>query len=113
MTDTLHEQQARAARNQALFRDVNERIGELQTSWLPLTEIDFLCECADQTCSVPIAASRDEYETVRTSPVRFLVLPEHVVPNVEIVVERNDRFWVVEKIEVASTVARETAPERD
>ena len=112
MTETLDEQQTRAGRNQSLFRDVNERIGELQTSWMPLTEIDFLCECADETCSLPISASRDEYEAVRSSPVRFLVHPEHVFPEAEVVVDRNDRFWVVEKVERASTVARETAPAR-
>lgn len=112
MTETLQQHQTRVGRNQALFRDVNERIGELQTSWIPLTEIDFLCECADETCSLPIAASRDEYELVRSSAVRFLVHPEHVYPEAEVVVDRNERYWVVEKVEQARAVARETAPAR-
>lgn len=113
MSETQEQQQERAGRNQALFRDVNERIEELQSSWVPLTEIDFLCECADETCSLPISATRDEYEAVRESPVRFLVQPEHVAPEAEVVTERNERFWVVEKVERASDVARELAPSRD
>ena len=113
MSETLEQLQVRTGQNQSLFRDVNERIGELQTSWKPLAEVAFVCECADETCSSPISASREEYDAVRASPVRFLVQPEHVSPASEFVVDRNERFWVVEKVERARAVARWTAPTRD
>ncbi len=76
MSETLEQQHLRVRQSQSLCRDVNERIRELQTSWMPLSEIDFVCECVDESCSLPITASREEYEAVRTSPERFLVLPE-------------------------------------
>jgi hypothetical protein len=40
-----------------------------------------------------------EYNEVREDAARFFVAPsdEHVWPDVERVVRRNDRFWVVEK----------------
>ena len=41
------EQARKAAKNQALFRDVNERIEELVgKTWHP----EFVCECADEHC---------------------------------------------------------------
>ena len=98
MSETLEQQHLRVRQGQSLCRDVNERIRELQTSWMPLSEIDFVCECVDESCSLPITASREEYEAVRTSPERFLVLPEHLSPGSEVVVERTERFWVVEKL---------------
>ena len=97
MSETLEQQHLRVRQSQSLCRDVNERIRELQTSWMPLSEIDFVCECVDERCSLPITASREEYEAVRTSPERFLVLPGHLSPASEVVVERTERFWVVEK----------------
>ena len=40
-----------------------------------------------------------EYEEVRSEPTHFAVLPGHVVPDVEVVVARNERFAVVRKNE--------------
>ena len=97
MSETLEQQHVRLRQSQSLCRDVNERIRELQTSWVPLSEIDFVCECVDESCSLPITASREEYEAVRTSSERFLVLPGHASPGSEVVVERTERLWVVEK----------------
>ena len=104
MSETLERQHILAGQSQSLFRDVNDRIGELQESWLPLTEVDFVCECTDEGCSLPISASRAEFEAVRASPIRFLVYPRHVSPASELVVDRNARFWVVEKIDARSSV---------
>ena len=95
-TDT-HEREIRIGRNQALFREVNERVETLRNSSYPLTEIDFICECADDTCFEPLTLTITEYEAVREHPDRFAVHPEHVYPEAETVAERLDAYWIVEK----------------
>ena len=57
------EDQARkAAKNQALFRDVNERIEELVgEAWHP----EFVCECADEHCIETLGASASRGRTAR------------------------------------------------
>ena len=51
-----------------------------------------------------------EYETIRSSPVRFPVAPGHDVPNVEFVVEQNERYAVVEKMGKAAEVSVKLDP---
>jgi hypothetical protein len=92
---TLDERRVRAAKNQALFREVNERIEELGLVWSPVT---FVCECLDTACSEAVSLTRDEYESVRREPGEFMVLPGHLDPRVEQVARRSDRYWVVRKL---------------
>jgi hypothetical protein len=56
--------------------------------------------------------THEEYEALRAKGTRFAVMPheDHVYPDVELVVERHDRCWVVEKIGVAARVAEEIDP---
>jgi hypothetical protein len=83
------------ARNQALFREVNERLGELAEASVD-RQAEFVCECSRADCATSIALDRDEYETVRSSPTLFVIAPGHETPG-EAVVEENDRFGLVEK----------------
>jgi hypothetical protein len=92
---------ARAARNQLLFREINERVRDLNEGFslvLPLGE--WVCECADHLCAERIALSADEYDGIRRHGARFVVAPgdAHVWADVEQVTERTDRYWVVETI---------------
>jgi hypothetical protein len=106
--------QVRGARNQSLFREVNERVETLQAgSGNGLGTIDFCCECADTDCALPMPMTLAEYETVRGHPSRFAVLPSHVYEDIEIVLERADRFWIVEKVEDAAQVAATLDPRAD
>ncbi len=114
MVDTI-EVQERAAQNQALFREVNERVGKLTETLNRVTRRnDWVCECADTECFEPVEMSLEEYEALRLHPTRFAVFPgdRHVFPEAEWVVERTDRYWVVEKIEVAGRIAMELNPRR-
>jgi hypothetical protein len=100
--------QRRAGQNQSLFREVNSRVVELNENSEPLTEsCVFVCECAHMDCVAEINMSLREYERVRSNPRRFFVAPsdDHVVPDVERVVESNDSYFVVEKIEAGALVA--------
>ena len=97
--------QARAARNQSLFREVNERIEGLPNRPPAVFEL-FICECCLDGCTETISLTIQEYEQIRSHPARFAVLPGHVDPKVELVVQSADgRYEVVEKIELAAEVA--------
>jgi hypothetical protein len=85
---------ARVGKNEALFREVNERIREITTYD---SDIEFLCECGDPGCARPILMTIGEYEDVRTNAKRFVVVPGHEASEVETVVETTDRFTIVEK----------------
>jgi hypothetical protein len=86
----------RIAQNEILFRQVNDRIEELERGW-ELREVDFVCECGDASCTAPATITLAAYEAIRQNPRRFIVLPGHEIPDVEKVVERRDRYLVVEK----------------
>jgi len=95
-----------AARHQSLFRDVNERIEELNEQFSPILPMgDWVCECADAECFEPIELTMDEYEAIREHPARFPVLPGHELPDIETVVETHERYLVVEKQGAARDVA--------
>jgi hypothetical protein len=99
---------ARAARNQSLFREINERVKELNDGFsmvLPVGE--WICECADDTCVERIELSAQEYEAVRADGTHFIVSASdaHVFTDVERVTERNERYWVVEEFGTAGEVA--------
>jgi hypothetical protein len=88
----------RAARNEALFREVNERVEELHEQ-LPSDggSAEFVCECADDTCVARITVPLTTYERVRDDPRLFLVAKSHVRPEIEHVVEEDDGFVIVRK----------------
>src|SRR3954454_13654860 len=98
----------RAARNESLFREVNENIARLEerhgtTSSEPV----FLCECSNADCTDHIAVEPDVYTKVRREPRRFLVIPGHEDPQLERVVETHRDYLIVEKTGVAGEVAEQ------
>jgi hypothetical protein len=99
------------ARNEALFREVNERIEDVRATLAPDEELmQFLCECDDTACAEKVSATRTEYEAVRAIATHFIVAQGHEDPDVERVVLRNERFLVVEKEGRAAQEAEETDP---
>ena len=104
------------ARNEALHREVNERIREVETALSARgvggshEDDEYFCECGLLECVEKIRMTSAEYEQVRASPIRFAVLAEHVVPDVERVVDDRDRFVVVEKHAGERAIALETDP---
>jgi hypothetical protein len=105
----------RFARNQAIFREINERLAAL------LSERDgtvsheaFLCECVHEGCVEHIAITLDEYEQVRDNPLTFAVFPDetHVVQDIERIVAVKTGYWIVEKHGAAAEVVEEEAEQR-
>jgi hypothetical protein len=99
------------ARNETLFREVNERI-ETVSKDVPDDEalMAFLCECDNTACTEKVSATRAEYEAVRAVATHFIVLGGHEDPDVEHVALRNDRFLVVEKEGRAAQEAEKSDP---
>jgi hypothetical protein len=108
-TPDLESRRERAARDQSLFREVNERIEDLAASASFST---FICECMDETCDASVSLTIEEYEHIRSESNRFLVLPGHQVPSVETVIEANDRFLVVAKLGAGVPVAEALDPRK-
>ncbi len=99
----------RLARNEALFRSVNERVEEVVQPG-PTEAIDFLCECGDTECVEKITLTREEYESVRMDGAQFAIVAGHEIPAIESVVRRADGFLVVRKHPAEAEIARETDP---
>jgi hypothetical protein len=91
------ERQRRIGRNEALFREVNERIERVSASLDATDTIGILCECGDESCTDKIDVSLATYERVRQEPTLFFVRPGHAKPDVERVVEQPEAYEVVRK----------------
>jgi hypothetical protein len=88
----------RAIRNEALFREVNVHIADLEERVHATDELlPLVCECARTGCSAPIEVESATFQRVRENPLCFLVLSGHEQLDVESVVERHHRYLVVEK----------------
>jgi hypothetical protein len=106
------ERDARIGRNEALFREINERLNALQETFDSLTEqADFVCECGDVTCGEQITMSLDDYARLRSNPTWFAIKPGHEEHDVEDVVEKRRGYDIVRKHEgIPADIARAEDP---
>ena len=99
------------AENESVFRAVNESVAaDVEAYNAETGRYGFLCECSNDACFERIWLSIEEYEAVREEGRRFVVIPEHVVPEVETVVHQTDDYAVVEKRGGTGAVAEELDP---
>ena len=98
----------KAAKNEAISRSLNEGLAKGEDKW-PSEEPTFICECSDLSCAVEIQLSLDHYRSVRSNSSRFILVPGHINPEIEIKVDEGDGFEVVEKIGPGKEVAERTA----
>lgn len=109
MVDEL--QAERLASNQSLFRVVNEKVATLNPAFRldGVGGIGFVCECSRLDCAEQIDITLTDYAEVRSNPRWFVVAPsdEHVVAEVEQILARTERYFVVEKIGVGGEVAEQ------
>lgn len=103
----------RAARNEALFREVNENLARLEQRHgaTSTAEPVFLCECANADCIEHVPVGLDVYARVRSQPRHFLIIPGHEDAQLERVVETHPDYLIVEKTGVAGRVAEQTQPD--
>ena len=94
----MDERARRIGHNEALFREVNERIEKVSEELQVAGEgLAILCECGYESCTERVEVSTADYERIRSDPTLFFVRPGHEIPDVEDVVERGDEFDVVRK----------------
>jgi hypothetical protein len=103
-TDSLETRQIRLGKNQALFRAVNGQIEQIAEGNATVSPINFLCECASPDCGAYIELAQGEYEAIRQDPTHFFVLPDHVFPEVETILDDRGRYVVVEKFGAGARV---------
>jgi hypothetical protein len=100
------------ALTEAAFRIANERMASWQERHADDASELYLCECASQPCRERIPLTRDQYESVRSDARHFLVVPGHVLPELEAVVKSYPRYEVIEKPSALMELLVETDPRR-
>ena len=105
-----HEVQERLALNEVSYRTLNEGIERGHAGDPPSRQVGFRCECARLGCNAIVLLSKTEYEAVRSNGRRFFMLDGHEMPDIEDVVERHERYVVVEKREHAGETAEGADP---
>ena len=89
----------RLARNEALFREVNETVHTLEEENGTARSLhEYFCECADVDCMIRIRLTIGEYEAARANGTRFIVACGHEALQIERVVFVCDRYLLVEKV---------------
>jgi hypothetical protein len=89
MTDRV----TRIGLNEALFREVNERVQALAGDGV----LTIVCECGAQDCTAELRIESSAYQDIRSDPSLFAIARGHEVPDVEEVVQRTDEYDVVRK----------------
>jgi hypothetical protein len=89
----------RIGKNEVLFREVNERLRELGEGFSLVSEMgDFVCECANSSCTEHVRMPLQTYEEIRAEPTHFFVLKGHEEPEYERIVDEHEDYLVVEKL---------------
>jgi hypothetical protein len=98
--------------NEAVFREVNERIEDLAEGFgLASQPLDLVCECGDASCRERITMTHGEYEELRSDSHRFAVYPGHESVGLEQVVDRREGYDIVQKeLGVPEQIAERTDP---
>ena len=102
----------RHAKNEALFRGLNEAIkgNEIENGVEAGDPIDFVCECSSAECMKVVSVSGEEYEAIREGGSTFIVAPGHEDAEIEDIIVSYRDFSVVEKRDTAAAVAEDTNP---
>jgi hypothetical protein len=95
----MDETQRRKAANEAVFREVNERIEALQRGFAVTQKqpLHIVCECDRLDCTSRITVSVERYEGVRAHSDEFFVIEGHEDSSVEEVVDTGPEYLIVRK----------------
>jgi hypothetical protein len=109
----VDDREQRLARNEVLFRKVNESIERTAIAHGPDEhEYEFLCECSNIDCSLRLPLTLAAYESVRSDPALFVVAPGHEQPEIEHVVRQSGSYQVVRKEGDVAELASARDPRR-
>jgi len=105
MTD---ERKARIARNETVFRALNEDLEDSVLRRREATDLaGFVCECGDSACEDIVRLDVSTYESIRADPLRFFLVPGHEAPDAEDIVDRTAGYLVVRKHQDVAAVAED------
>lgn len=95
----MSEIERRKAANEAVFRNVNERIKALQHSFAVAERepLQMICECDRLDCMERVTVGVDAYELVRCQPDEFFVSPGHEDEQVDEVIGETSGYRIVRK----------------
>jgi hypothetical protein len=95
----MDDAQRRKAANEAVFREVNERIESLQRRFALADDepLRIVCECDRIDCSERLEVAVDVYERTRADSALFFVVPGHEDTAVESVVDSGGDYVIVRK----------------
>ena len=111
MTVETTQSEERAARNEVLFREANEKLGDKRQELDISGQTPFLCECGNPTCTDLIRLSLEQYEHVRSHANWFLIAGGHDAQESR-VEEDHDGYVIVAKTGLAGRIAKEENPRR-
>jgi len=111
----MNDRGRRIGLNEAVFRQVNERLEDVNRAFGSVSEtMEIVCECGNIDCSERIVLSIPEYESLRAEPTLFAVVSGHESADVEAVVDRRNGYDVVRKVAGdPARIAEETDPRSD
>lgn len=111
----MSSREERIGLNEAVFREVNERIEDLAQGFeLGSQPLDLICECGDASCVQRIHMTHAEFEELRSESHHFAVAPGHVFPEAESVVAQRKGYEIVSKDEgLPRLIAERTDPRHD
>jgi hypothetical protein len=95
----MSETERRKAANEVVFRNVNERIKQLQHSFAVAERepLQMICECDRLDCMERVTVGVDAYELIRSHPDEFIVSPGHEDTQVDEVVSVSSGYTIVRK----------------
>ena len=94
----MDERERRLGMNEAVFREVNERVQEIhQKLGTDAETMAIICECGAVSCTERITVPVRDYERARSNPLHFLLQVGHEDPLVERMIENHETFVIVEK----------------
>ena len=95
--------------NEAVFRQVNEKIAELGERH-GVNTLEIICECSDAECVRPVSVTLSEYEDARVDATTFIVRTGHEDQTIERVLSVRGDHTLVQKVGDAAAAALATDP---
>jgi hypothetical protein len=104
----------RVSRNEAMYREVNREIerASKHAGDQPQDRFEVICECGEEGCSATLELTASEYDDAHAQRDRFIVAPGHQDEQIEHVVNRTERYLVVDKFGDAERVAEKEETQR-
>jgi hypothetical protein len=109
----MSSREERIGLNEAVFRQINERIEDLSERFnVRDQKLDLICECGDENCMARISMTHAEYDDLRSDPRQFAVFPGHEYGDIEDIVARREGYDVVRKREGEAAELAEASDSR-